>query len=109
MKTLEADISSKPIKTARTNRSLAKNLNMAAIPVTTSLASLNSINKSPSKQMYSFSKSERFQALDKANGCPQVSYNIPSTRTNRSCSFGTGNRFQNNMYKTCAPPPGSYK
>ena len=50
----------------------------------------NILNNSPSKQMYSFSKSERFPPLLKSSS--NSYYNIPPIRDKRSCSFGYGNK-----------------
>lgn len=67
---------------------------MSAIPITTALASSSASNKSPSKQMYSFSKSARFPE-PKIAGCQKTSYNIPSTNSGKSTTFGHGSRFGN--------------
>jgi hypothetical protein len=57
--------------------------------------SKNLLNNSPSKQMYSFSKSERFPPI-LSSSTSSISYkqfyNIPPIRDNRSCSFGYGNK-----------------
>jgi hypothetical protein len=55
------------------------------------------LNNSPSKQMYSFSKSERFPPIlsssSSTSSLPQKQfYNIPPIRDKRSCSFGYGNK-----------------
>ena len=54
--------------------------------------SKNILNNSPSKQMYSFSKSERFPPLLKNSLSTNHFYNIPPIRDKRSCSFGYGNK-----------------
>jgi hypothetical protein len=71
---------------------------MSAMPITTTLASTNATNKSPSKQMYSFSKSSRF-GNPKLDGCQKVSYNLPTTNVNRTTSFGLGSRFDGSFGK----------
>jgi hypothetical protein len=67
---------------------------MSAIPITTALASTSASNKSPSKQMYSFSKSARFPE-PKFLGCHKTAYTIPSTNSGKSTTFGHGSRFGN--------------
>jgi hypothetical protein len=51
----------------------------------------SSIDNSPSKQKYSFSKAERFPKIS-AYGAMSF-YNIPSMRNGRSTSFGYGSRY----------------
>ena len=80
---------------------------MSAVPVSSCLASTNASNKSPSKQMYSFGKSNRF-ADAKQMGCNKVSYDMPSSFVSRCATFGYGDRFGNKNYETEVPPPGSY-
>lgn len=64
-------------------------------------------NKSTAKQLYSFPKSSRFTVINK-NLNQVVSYDLPSTKSNRTTSFGYGKRgiFVN---KVTGPPPGSYE
>ncbi len=50
----------------------------------------SSINRSPSKVTYSFSKAERFKRNKTDNY--YVFYNIPDTKSNRSCSMGYGKK-----------------
>ncbi|CAI2375974.1 unnamed protein product [Moneuplotes crassus] len=80
---------------------------MSAIPISTSLASTNPINKSPSKQMYSFSKSDRFFKPQKGQ-CQEIGYILPSTFTKRSASFGLGSKLDEKFGKSFVPPPGAY-
>ena len=56
------------------------------------------INNSISKQKYSFgiSKMARFPKI-KAGMTEVISYDLPSTRTKRTCSFGIGPRFATPM------------
>lgn len=51
-----------------------------------------SINFSPSKQKYSFSKGSRFKSI---GGVTKVEFNhhLPSTFGKRTASFGVGERF----------------
>jgi purine nucleoside phosphorylase len=56
------------------------------------------INFSTAKQKYSFgiSKGQRFPSLKK-NLTNVISYDLPSTNTKRTCSFGVGPRFSTPM------------
>lgn len=84
------------------------------------------INTSTSKQKYSFgiSKGPRFPNI-RPGVTDVVSYDLPTTKTKRTCSFGVGPRFSTPMNKrnsnrkflnpatdklicTDSPPPGSY-
>ena len=49
-------------------------------------------NTSPSKFMYSFSKSNRFMKIDK-NGKTDKMYNLPSTRMTRKAGIGYGKKY----------------
>lgn len=61
-----------------------------------SVAALSTVNRSKSKQMYSFGKSNRFPSV-RGSLCEQNFYDLPSTKNHRSAGFGYGNRFN---YKT---------
>ncbi|CAI2376029.1 unnamed protein product [Moneuplotes crassus] len=80
---------------------------MAAVPISSSLASTQMTNTSPSKQMYSFSKSNRFSQSKKGQ-CQEVGYTLPSTFSKRSSSFGHGPKLDENFGKSFVPPPGAY-
>ena len=47
------------------------------------------INTSTAKQKFSFSKGDRFPSLKKQLH-NKISYNLPSTKTKRTCGFGIG-------------------
>ena len=63
------------------------------------------LNKSSSKNSYSFSKEQRLPKL-RINQIDTF-YDLPSTRSKRTCSFGIGEK--SNMHiKTEGAPLGSY-
>lgn len=64
------------------------------------------LNTSPSKQLFSFAKSKRF--IDPSSKINQnVAYDLPSTKSRRSASFGYGKRY-NFGRNNGSPPPTSY-
>ena len=50
------------------------------------------VNRSKSKQTYSFSKSQRFDEI-KLRGCKTFSYEIPTMKNRRSTSMGYGKKY----------------
>lgn len=62
---------------------------------------------SKSKQLYSFSKSERFKKLILKNKCEKY-YDPPSTKSTRSTSFGYGSRTRFDK-RDKSPCPGRYE
>ena len=67
-----------------------------------SVAALSTVNRSKSKQMYSFGKSNRFPNV-RGSLCEQNFYDLPSTKNHRSAGFGHGNRFNYKTTRTHAP------
>lgn len=51
------------------------------------------INKSTSKQMYSFPKADRFENLAKSSSSSTFYYNLPSVKSNRATSLGRGDKY----------------
>ena len=64
-------------------------------------------NDSTAKHMYSFGKSKRF-GRKRGSQNEKISYEIPTTKSNRSAAFGYGNRYSM-VGKSNSPPPGSYE
>lgn len=61
--------------------------------VTGQLVNTNLQNNSSSKQMYSFPRAERFFQLSSNSSRNSKFYNIPSSLSHRSTSFGYGNKY----------------
>lgn len=76
--------------------------------------SAHSLNTSTSKQKFTFPKTDRFhqqQKLKYSKGlwsCESI-YDIPSTRTNRSTSFGYGKKDIGLRQDKWIPPIGTYE
>jgi hypothetical protein len=64
------------------------------------------LNNSKSKQTYSFSKESRLPKL-RVHKLDRF-YNLPTTRSKRSCSFGYGEKSSMHL-KTEGAPLGSYE
>lgn len=74
----------------------------------------HSLNTSTSKQKFTFPKTDRFHQhqrfkyLKKLLSCESI-YDIPSTRTNRSTSFGYGKKDIGLRQDKWIPPIGIYE
>ena len=68
------------------------------------------LNKSPTKQQYSFRKSERFRESDSRLNCKTDFYTINEKlfRDQRACSMVFGNRFNHLNKHNPSPPPNKY-
>ena len=67
--------------------------------------SLSPVNKSPTKQLWSFSKESRFPKT-RITPCKNFCYNLPDFMNQRTTGFGVGDRFK--VRPDESPPPGSY-
>lgn len=67
----------------------------------------NPLNSSTAKQLFSFSKANRFENM-RGSLNDNVSYNLPSTRSLRSTSFGYGSKILDSRRKD-SPSPDSYR
>jgi len=79
---------------------------MSVIVSTADEINKSPLNTSPSKQLYSFPKTKRFIIPNSKNN-PNIAYNLPSTRSRRSASFGYGKRY-NFAKNNGSPSPTSY-
>lgn len=68
------------------------------------------VNYSPTKQLYSFSKAQRFGSSKLNFNCKAEFYTINEKifRTQRTCSLGKGDRYDFSKTNRNAPPPNSY-
>lgn len=64
------------------------------------------LNTSPSKQLFSFPKGKRF-IIPNSKQNQNVAYNLPTTKSRRSASFGYGKRY-NFARNNGSPSPTSY-
>lgn len=67
----------------------------------------STINKSTSKQMFSFGNSPRFQTKNRRNSNDNF-YDLPSTRQLRSAGFGYGSKFEFSSLAKPYPAPNHY-
>ena len=70
--------------------------------------SLHQANKSPTKQIWSFAKADRFGARRRKNQNEKIGYDLPTTLSKRGTSFGYGSR-KNFAINNGVPPPNTYK
>lgn len=68
------------------------------------------VNRSVSKQLYSFPKASRFPEMNFRPQCSEAFYDIPSSllRSNRACSLGKGQKFDFTKITGANPAPNAY-
>lgn len=68
------------------------------------------VNRSASKQLYSFSKASRFPDINFRPQCSEAFYDIPSSllRSSRSCSLGKGQKYDFTKITGANPAPNAY-